>query len=179
MKIRIEHLYRNNDTNSKLLGVVKIVLNDSIMINNIKIINNNGSLFVAMPSIKINDQYEDVCHPATIELRNDITNAVINAYKNNIFEVGYSETFYISDIRVYKIDNGRCKAMVNLLLNNIFAINYCYIVDNTKPTDKDINIAFSFQVDANGVPYVSILSDSLKEEILKKSFEEYKSIFSD
>lgn len=72
--------------------------------------------------------------------------------------------------------NSGLLGVTKIVLNDTFAINYCYIVDNTKSTDKDINIAFSFQVDANNVPYISILSNNLKEEILKKSFEEYKKV---
>ena len=174
MKIKINSLKKINDLNSKLAGVATITLNDSIMINNVKIIKYNNELFVTMPSVKMNNTYKDICHPTTIELRNEITNAVLNAYNNNIFESGSLEEFHITDMRIHKLDNGNCKAMINMLLNNSFAINYSYVIDNTKPTDKDLNISFSFQVNQNGVQYVTILTDSLKEEFLRKAWDKYK-----
>lgn len=174
MKIKVENLRRIQDENTKLVGVADIVLNDAIKIRTIKIIKWNDGLFIAMPSKKIKEEYKDVVHPTIIELRNQITNAVLNAYKYNIMEEGISEKMHVSDVKVTIVEHERLKAIVSILLNGNLAIEYSHITYDGIAPDGGSNYGLSFQVDQKNVPYVSILTDSLKNEILEKSFEAYK-----
>ena len=174
MKIKIENLYRIQDKDAKLAGVATIVLNDSIKINTIKIVRFKGNLYVVMPSVKVKEEYRDVIYPTTTELRNQITNAVLNAYKYNIMEEGISEKMHVSDVKVTIVEHERLKAIVSILLNGNLAIEYSHITYDGIAPDGGSNYGLSFQVDQKNVPYVSILTDSLKNEILEKSFEAYK-----
>ena len=176
MKIKVENLYKNKDENSKLAGVATIILNDSIKINTIKIVRLNGNLFIAMPSVKIKGEFKDVIHPTTSELRTKIANAVLNAYKYNIFEDGTIEEFHISDIKIYKMNDEKCKAVLRIVFNDNIAIEYSYIIDNGRNSDGSVNIGLSFQVNKDDVPFVSILTEDLREEVLEKTFRAYNSL---
>ncbi|AGA68794.1 uncharacterized protein, involved in the regulation of septum location [Desulfitobacterium dichloroeliminans LMG P-21439] len=57
-------------------------LNDCFAIRNIKVVDSSKGLFIAMPSYKAgNGEYKDICFPVTKEFREQLNNAVIDAYK--------------------------------------------------------------------------------------------------
>lgn len=57
-------------------------LNDCFAIRNVKVMDSTKGLFVAMPSYKAgNGEYKDICFPVTKEFREQLNNAVIDAYK--------------------------------------------------------------------------------------------------
>jgi stage V sporulation protein G len=57
-------------------------LNDCFVIRNVKVLDSTKGLFVAMPSFKAgNGEYKDICFPVTKEFREQLNNAVIEAYK--------------------------------------------------------------------------------------------------
>lgn len=57
-------------------------LNDCFAIRNVKVMDSTKGLFVAMPSYKSgNGEYKDICFPVTKEFREQLNNAVIDAYK--------------------------------------------------------------------------------------------------
>ena len=176
MKIKVENLRRIQDEIVKFGGVAEVVLNDTIKIRTIKIIKWNNSLIVTMPSKKIKEQYKDVAHPTIIELRNQITNAVLNAYNCNVMEEGILEEMHVSDVRVSIVEHERLKAIVSIVLNGNFAIEYSHFIYNGIAPDGGSNYGLAFQVDQNSIPYVVILKDSLKTEILEKSLKAYKEI---
>lgn len=58
-----------------------INLNDCFAIRNVKVMDSTKGLFVAMPSYKAgNGEYKDICFPVTKEFREQMNNAVIDAY---------------------------------------------------------------------------------------------------
>lgn len=59
-----------------------INLNDCFAIRNVKVVDSSKGLFIAMPSYKTgNGEYKDICFPVTKEFREQLNNAVIDAYK--------------------------------------------------------------------------------------------------
>ena len=57
-----------------------INLNDCFAIRNVKVVDSKG-LFVAMPSYKAgNGEYKDICFPVTKEFREQLNQAVLDAY---------------------------------------------------------------------------------------------------
>lgn len=66
----------------RLKGIAEVVLNNSIAIHNLRIIEGNKGLFVAFPSNKKeNGEYYDICHPINKEIRNIFETTIINSYK--------------------------------------------------------------------------------------------------
>lgn len=60
-------------------------LNDCFAIKNVKVMDSTKGLFVAMPSYKAaNGEYKDICFPVTKEFREQLINAVIEAYKQSL-----------------------------------------------------------------------------------------------
>ncbi|WP_088224637.1 SpoVG family protein [Desulfosporosinus sp. FKB] len=56
-------------------------LNDCFAIRNVKVVDSSKGLFIAMPSYKAgNGEYKDICFPVTKEFREQLNNAVIEAY---------------------------------------------------------------------------------------------------
>lgn len=56
-------------------------LNDCLAIRNVKVMDSAKGLFVAMPSYKArNGEYKDICFPVTKEFREQLNQAVVDAY---------------------------------------------------------------------------------------------------
>ncbi len=65
----------------KLKAYVTIVLDDCFVVRDLKIINGNTGLFVAMPSKKRKDgTYKDVAHPLNQSTRTMIEDKILKAY---------------------------------------------------------------------------------------------------
>ncbi|MCP5468230.1 MAG: septation regulator SpoVG [Deltaproteobacteria bacterium] len=69
----------------KLKAYATITFDDCFVVRDLKVINGNSGLFVAMPSKKRRDgSFKDVAHPLNNEFRAVIENAVLDAYEAEI-----------------------------------------------------------------------------------------------
>lgn len=67
---------------SRLKAVASIIIDNAFAIHDIKIIEGNKDYFVAMPSRKTPDgEYKDVAHPIDSETRNQLSDAILKAFK--------------------------------------------------------------------------------------------------
>ena len=67
---------------SRVKGIVTIVLDDQFVVHDIRIIEGDNGLFIAMPSRKTAiGGYRDIAHPITPAARNMIEKAILDAYK--------------------------------------------------------------------------------------------------
>ena len=70
---------------SKLKAVASITIDDCFVIHDIKVIEGNEGYFIAMPSRKTGEgEYKDIAHPINTETRQEVIDAVIEAYKNQL-----------------------------------------------------------------------------------------------
>lgn len=70
----------NKEGNMK--AVVSITLNNEFVIHDIKIIEGEKGLFIAMPSRKTAEgEYRDIAHPITSEAREKVQTIVLEAYE--------------------------------------------------------------------------------------------------
>lgn len=66
----------------KLKAVATITIDDCFVIHDIKIIENAGECFIAMPSKKTPaGEYKDVVHPLNSETRERLRNLIVDEYK--------------------------------------------------------------------------------------------------
>ncbi len=66
----------------KLKAYVTIIIDDAFVVRNLKIIEGNSGLFVAMPSRKRKDgTFMDIAHPLTNELRKVMEDQILSEYK--------------------------------------------------------------------------------------------------
>ena len=71
----------------KLKGVATIVIDDSVAVHDIKLIEGNDGIFMAMPSKKMPDgEYKDLVHAINSPPRECIKESVMNAYKKAVLE---------------------------------------------------------------------------------------------
>ncbi|MCL4557228.1 MAG: septation regulator SpoVG [Deltaproteobacteria bacterium] len=69
----------------RLKAFATIIFDGCFVIRDLRVINGNNGLFVAMPSKKMKDgSYKDTAHPLNNETRQKIEDTVIDAYKKEI-----------------------------------------------------------------------------------------------
>lgn len=73
---------RKLSTEGKMRGIVSVTFDDAFVVHDIKIIEGQNGLFIAMPSRKVADgEYRDIAHPINPEMRINLQEAVIAAYE--------------------------------------------------------------------------------------------------
>lgn len=66
---------------SKMKAVVSITIDDVFVVHDIKVIEGEKGLFIAMPSRKSTDgEYRDIAHPINSDTREVLQNLILNAY---------------------------------------------------------------------------------------------------
>ena len=81
--IRIRKVEGDKDIRVK--AYVSITLDDCFVVHNIKIINGQTGVFIAMPSRKTNTgEYKDVAHPIIPEFRAKIQQKILEKYEAEI-----------------------------------------------------------------------------------------------
>lgn len=69
---------------SKMKAVVSITIDDEFVIHDIKVVEGEKGLFIAMPSRKAADgEYRDIAHPINSQTRNSIQEIVLAAYEKH------------------------------------------------------------------------------------------------
>ena len=74
---------RKMDKDGKLKAVASITIDDCFVIHDIKIIEGDKGLFIAMPSRKAQDgTYKDIAHPINSQTRTDLQNLILERLKS-------------------------------------------------------------------------------------------------
>ena len=67
---------------SKMRAIVSITIDDVFVVHDIKVIEGEKGLFIAMPSKKASDgEYRDIAHPINSETREKIQRIILEAYE--------------------------------------------------------------------------------------------------
>lgn len=70
---------------SKMKAVVSITFDNEFVVHDVKVIDGNHGLFIAMPSRRTPEgEYKDIVHPVNAEFRNKLSSAVLAKYKETI-----------------------------------------------------------------------------------------------
>ena len=65
----------------KMRAVVSITLDNEFVVHDIKVIESQNGLFIAMPSRKVGEgNFRDIAHPINAEMRQVLEDAVLKAY---------------------------------------------------------------------------------------------------
>ena len=71
----------------KLKAVVSITMDDEFVVHDIKVIDGEKGLFIAMPSRKASDgEYKDIAHPINSETRDKIQTLILQKYAETASE---------------------------------------------------------------------------------------------
>jgi len=69
---------------NKVCAIASIVIDDCFVIHDLRVVNGDKGLFVAMPSRKLpNGDFRDICHPINTQARTDIQQAVLDQFAND------------------------------------------------------------------------------------------------
>lgn len=72
------------ENNIRVKGIASITIDDSFVVHDIKILESEKGLFVAMPSRRTPaGEFKDIAHPINAEAREIIQKAVLNEYEKN------------------------------------------------------------------------------------------------
>ena len=75
------------DGNAKMKAVASITLDEAFAIHDIKVIEGEKGLFIAMPSRKATDgEYRDIAHPINSETRDKIQKVILDKYETTALE---------------------------------------------------------------------------------------------
>lgn len=78
---------RKVNTNNKMKAVASITFDDAFVVHDIKIIEGNNGLFIAMPSRRRQDgSFKDIAHPIVSECRDEIEKAILDIYNSEEFQ---------------------------------------------------------------------------------------------
>ena len=78
---------RRIEKEGKMKAIVSITLDNEFVIHDIKVIEGEKGLFIAMPSRKAADgEYRDIAHPIKSATRDLIQGVILDKYKNTLME---------------------------------------------------------------------------------------------
>ena len=78
---------RKVDKEGKMKAVVSITIDDEFVVHDIKVIEGEKGLFIAMPSRKANDgEYRDIAHPINSNTRDTIQRTILESYEKAVPE---------------------------------------------------------------------------------------------
>lgn len=83
---------RKVNKEGKMKAVVSITLDNEFVVHDIKVIEGEKGLFIAMPSRKAGDnEYRDIAHPINSETRDKMQSVILEKYETALLE-GETET---------------------------------------------------------------------------------------
>ena len=83
MKITSVNVRKIEKEGSRMKGIASVLLDDSFAVHDIRVIEGEDGLFIAMPSRKTaSGDYRDIAHPINSEVRAMFEEAILDAYKN-------------------------------------------------------------------------------------------------
>ncbi len=82
MKITSVNVRKINKESSRMKGIASILLDDCFAVHDIRIIEGDNGLFIAMPSRKTaTGGYRDIAHPINPDTRSMFEKAILDAYE--------------------------------------------------------------------------------------------------
>lgn len=73
---------RKTTNNGKMRAYVSITIDDEFVVHDIKVIEGEKGLFIAMPSRKSQDgEFRDIAHPINTETRDNLQKLILEAYE--------------------------------------------------------------------------------------------------
>ena len=87
MKITSVTVRKFEKDGNRMKGIATVVIDDSFAIHDIRIIEGDNGLFIAMPSRKTaTGEYKDIAHPINTDVRNMFQDAILEEFKKETAE---------------------------------------------------------------------------------------------
>lgn len=92
MKITSVNVRRIEKENSRMKGIASVLLDDSFAVHDIRIIEGDNGIFIAMPSRKTaTGGYRDIAHPINPETRQMFETEILAEYEKQAEQTPKSE----------------------------------------------------------------------------------------
>jgi stage V sporulation protein G len=80
----------------KMKAIVSVTLDDAFVVHDIKVIEGEKGLFIAMPSRRASDgEFRDIAHPINTETREHLQELIFEKYRESLKE---SESLYQDEV---------------------------------------------------------------------------------
>lgn len=67
---------------NKVCAIASIVIDDMFVVHDLRVVNGDKGVFVAMPSRKLpSGEFRDICHPINADARQQIQEAVLDEFE--------------------------------------------------------------------------------------------------
>lgn len=77
----------------KMKAVVSVTFDDVFVVHDIKVIDGDKGLFIAMPSRRAGDgEYRDIAHPINSDMRDRLQSEILAKYEEAVKEIRENET---------------------------------------------------------------------------------------
>lgn len=85
MKITSVKIFKNDREGSRVKAYATVTLDDCFMVHNIRVIEGNEKLIIAMPSRRVSEEkHEDIAHPLNSETRTYFEETIIDEYNKTM-----------------------------------------------------------------------------------------------
>ena len=83
---------RQMSEEGKMKAVVSVTFDNSFVVHDIKIIEGQDKLFIAMPSRKTpENEFKDIAHPINMEMREKLQERIIDKYESTLVQQEIAE----------------------------------------------------------------------------------------
>ena len=83
---------RKINAEGRMKAVVSVTFDDCFVVHDIKVIEGQEKLFIAMPSRKTPDgEFKDIAHPINAEMRDLLQDTVLAKYEESLTEVAVED----------------------------------------------------------------------------------------
>ncbi|MBR5155718.1 MAG: septation regulator SpoVG [Clostridia bacterium] len=83
---------RKINAEGRMKAVVSVTFDDCFVVHDIKVIEGQEKLFIAMPSRKTPDgEFKDIAHPINAEMRELLQNTVLAKYEESLSEIAVED----------------------------------------------------------------------------------------
>lgn len=180
------------DDGSKIKALANVVINGEIAINNIKVMEGTNGLNPVMPSKKVGNDYEDICHAVTSEAYDQLKNAVMSNYEKLIAsgektlknDLGLDKNKpAVSDIKVslHEVKHDTVKAAGTVKIDDCFVINDVKVMKPKDP-EKPLFVSMPSYPNQKGgytehaLPITTAMYGKLKEEVAVKAYHNMEQV---
>ena len=82
MKITDVRVRKVNNPDTRMKALASITFDDSFVVHDLRVIDGNNSMFVAMPSKRTADgEFRDIAHPINSDMRQHVQEEVMRVYE--------------------------------------------------------------------------------------------------
>jgi len=79
---------RKLSEDGKMKAIVSVTFDDAFVVHDIKIIEGQNGLFIAMPSRKVSEgDYRDIAHPINMETRSTLQDIIFTEYERAVEKI--------------------------------------------------------------------------------------------